>query len=372
LIQAIPVNCIINALHGARSSSSEDPLTKSRYIAESLASSTDGASSLARRSHTDAGLLAVAYGLGSAIGYTAANICLRSVSELDPVWTSCMKALPTVLAVLPVMIVRWAGGQPLFPRWTIGAMVVAAAVVGQLGGNVLFQWALNVIGLALDVPLTLGIMIVGGAVFGRWLLADPITPRMATAAMILLLAICILSVGASRIPDSTSVDAGASAEVHSAKVWPGGGLYSLAGVAAACVSGISYSLLSIAIRHATTEGTPRASILGTVCLVGFVGLGTITLLRSGVRDVFAPTRAQYAMMILAGVFNYVAFVALTKALHISSVFFVNTLNASQSTMSAVAGVVLFREKLTWELASGVLLTVVGLFLMRGKKRTELD
>jgi drug/metabolite transporter (DMT)-like permease len=61
-----------------------------------------------------------------------------------------------------------------------------------------------------------------------------------------------------------------------------------------------------------------------------------------------------------------AFAALTKALHLSSVPFVNALNASQSAMAAVIGVLLFREAFSLPLLSGVLLTAVGLLMMRGR------
>ena len=63
-------------------------------------------------------------------------------------------------------------------------------------------------------------------------------------------------------------------------------------------------------------------------------------------------------------FNLIAFVALTKALHLSSVMFVNGLNASQIAMAAIAGVLLFQEPITLAMGAGVLLTVFGLVLMR--------
>ena len=63
-----------------------------------------------------------------------------------------------------------------------------------------------------------------------------------------------------------------------------------------------------------------------------------------------------------------AFAALTKALHLSSVLFVNVLNASQTAMAAVIGVLMFGEASSWPMVLGVLLTVVGLLMMKGWRR----
>ena len=61
-----------------------------------------------------------------------------------------------------------------------------------------------------------------------------------------------------------------------------------------------------------------------------------------------------------------AFWALTKALQLSSVLFVNGLNASQTALAALAGVLMFDEPLTRAMVSGVALTALGLLLMRGR------
>ena len=77
---------------------------------------------------------------------------------------------------------------------------------------------------------------------------------------------------------------------------------------------------------------------------------------------------DYIAMLMAGVFNYVAFVALVYALQEASVYFVNALNASQTGMAALAGVFLFGEPFTYSAAIGIGLTIVGLLFMRkGKK-----
>ena len=76
----------------------------------------------------------------------------------------------------------------------------------------------------------------------------------------------------------------------------------------------------------------------------------------------------------AGIGNILAFVALTKALQLTTLLHVNLLNASQVAMAAVTGILLFDEAVTVPLVVGVLLTIVGLTLMRpvGSKEPERD
>ena len=61
-------------------------------------------------------------------------------------------------------------------------------------------------------------------------------------------------------------------------------------------------------------------------------------------------------MILAGLFNAVAFLALTKSLQLVPVVYFNALNATQAAMGALAGIMLFAEPSTWLLWLGVAMT----------------
>src|SRR5206468_1583530 len=114
-------------------------------------------------------------------------------------------------------------------------------LLGQIGGNISFQWALGQIGVALTVPLSLGGMILGAAILGRIFLYEPVTPKAALALAVLLAAICVLSVGAKQ----------ASISVADAPV----PLWRLVGgVAAACLSGIAYAILNVILRYCITRG----------------------------------------------------------------------------------------------------------------------
>ena len=77
-------------------------------------------------------------------------------------------------------------------------LTVLAGLCGQLAGNVCFQWSLGVVGIALAVPITLGSMILTGAISGTVVLGDQVTLEMIYASIVLILAICILSLGAGK------------------------------------------------------------------------------------------------------------------------------------------------------------------------------
>ena len=69
---------------------------------------------------------------------------------------------------------------------------------------------------------------------------------------------------------------------------------------------------------------------------------------------------QFGLMIAAGVFNLIAFMALINGLQRTTVVHANAVNASQVAMAAVAGVLLFAEPPTAWVLSGVCLTVFGI------------
>jgi drug/metabolite transporter (DMT)-like permease len=133
------------------------------------------------------------------------------------------------------------------------------------------------------------------------------------------------------------------------------------------LSGLAYSILGVVLRYASNRNTPLPSLLFTVGLVGVILLGGISLWRTDGSTLLSQSRPQLLPLVAAGLFNVMAFWALTKALQLSSVLFVNALNASQTAMAAVAGVLLFHEPLSGPMLSGVVLTAVGLLLMRNRR-----
>ncbi len=295
------------------------------------------------------------------MGYTAANACLRAVSDCDPIWVSAMKALPTLLLVGPWVAVQAWRGRKLFPGWRVLGLLALGALIGQLVGNVVFQWSLGVVGLALTVPLTLGTIILGGALLGRTLLHEPLTLRMLGAVLTLIAAITVLSLGAG--------DAHRSVAGPDPQAAAYGWLVAL-GVAGAMLSGLAYSILSVVIRYGVKGRASLSITLFTVSLLGVVSLGGWSQWRIGWQGMANTAPDDFGMMLLAGLFNALAFIALTKALQLANLVYVNALNATQATMAAIAGVVIFHEAPSPELAFGVLLTILGLLMMKQRTRAE--
>jgi drug/metabolite transporter (DMT)-like permease len=288
-------------------------------------------------------------GLFSAFVYTGANSFLRAASG-DPVWISAIKAVPTV-AIMGVVVAGLAmRGQRVLPQPRMLAGIALGGLVGQLGGNIAFQWALSQIGVALTVPLSLGGMIFFAAVLGRVFLYEPVTPKAAIALLLLLAAIAVLSLGARA----------ASQQVTQAPVPV---LRIVAGVTAACLSGLAYSVLNVILRYGVTRGAPLPATLFTVSIVGLVALGAIAYLRIGPRGMIETAPRDWLFMLAAGLCNTVAFFSLTKSLQLTSVVYVNALNATQATLAAIAGVLIFREPLSEWLAMGIGLTVAGLLVL---------
>ncbi len=305
-----------------------------------------------------AALWGTIYGAITAVGYTAANVCLRSVTDCDPVWVSCIKTIPTIVGVAPWLVVRWSRGERVFPPLPVVAALVAAGLLGQLGGNVAFQWSLGTIGLALTVPLCMGMIIIGSAVLGRFLLSESVTALTAVALTALLAAIWVLSLGAQGASNSI-------AELETASPW-----LVTAAVTAGCVAGLSYAVLGVTIRRAVIGVSTVSATTFCVAMVGLFSLTPLTIYRIGVTEMIHTGRADFGMMLLAGVFNLFAFLALTRALQITTLVYVNALNASQVAMASVAGIVLFQEQASPALALGVSLTVIGLLIMPRHKSVK--
>ncbi len=307
--------------------------------------------------------MGTAYGLVSALGYTAANTCLRAVADCDPIWVSAVKSFPIVVLVGPWLIAQYSRGERILPPARVLGALVLASILGQLAGNVLFQWSLGVIGIALAVPLTLGTIILSGAILGRVFLNEPLTSRILLSVVTLIAAISILSLGAGEAHQSIISGQTGLERLPS---W----LVLTAGVGAAALSGAAYSVLGVVIRYGVTG---RASITTTMVTVGLVGtlvLGGLSHWRIGIDGMRGTEQQDLAMMLLAGVLNAFAFLTLTKALQLTTVVYVNALNATQATMAAVVGIVLFSEAPSGELTLGVVLTIVGLVLMKQRRVAE--
>lgn len=320
--------------------------------------------SAAHAAHIPFGLDPLVFGsmcsIFSSVAYSASNVCLRSAAGSDPFLVSCVKAVPTMLVAVVLLLLSLSRGTLKFPSPKAFAALTVVGTIAQLGGNGAFQWCLSQVGLALTVPICAGSMIIAATVLARVWLGEGVSPRSAVALAILILSITVLSVGAERAPEI--------AETSLATPSPRPAVHVGIVLTAACLAGVAYAFLNVLIRKLVTGSFAMPFVLAIVSSVGVVSLGLASIGKIGWEGIEATPMSAIGVMFIAGSFNAMAFLALTKALQLVSMVQVNAVSASQSALAAIAGVILFREAPTASLLLGVLLTVLGLTLVdRGRK-----
>lgn len=297
-------------------------------------------------------VLGTILGILSAIAYTAANLGLRNVAQggnLDwAIFVSANKALPVTLVAWGLVAWRSARGLPGLPPKHLVIPLLLTGLIMQFGGNVMFQFALSRGGLALTVPLTFSMIIVTGAVLGRVLLKEPITPRMLMAMGTMMIAVVVLSQGAEAASDSLVQNASWRSTVLA--------------VVTACLSGVGYGSCGVMVRRCVTSNLSYSATIVLISSVGVVVLGALSVVRLGLPALVDVPGNVWLSMLGAGMANAVAFFSINAAYKRLSVVRVNLLNASQAAMAAAAGVLLFSEPNTWWIKAGTALTVFGLIL----------
>ncbi len=143
-------------------------------------------------------LAATVFGMVAAVMYTAANIALRQCVDVDPFLVSAVKAAPTVIVLGPFLAWMLVRRETIATSYKMVPRFIAASLLGQFVGNAAFQVSLGVIGLAASVPITLGVLIIGGAILGRVILHEPVRLRTILAMITLIAAVIVLS-----LPDAT-------------------------------------------------------------------------------------------------------------------------------------------------------------------------
>lgn len=313
-----------------------------------------------QRSGTRQALEGTALGILAAVAYTTANLGLRNVAaggDFDwALFVSANKAIPVTLIAWGLVAWRSANGLPGLPPRRLWVPLVLTGFVMQFGGNVMFQFALSRGGLALTVPLTFSTILVSGAVFGRLVLGEAITPKILIAMGAMMVAVAILSQGADTASQALVTDADWNATVLA--------------VLTACLSGIGYGSGGVMIRRCVTSHLSYSATIVFISSVGLFVMGPLAVFRLGLPAIGAVSLHVWLSMLAAGVFNAVAFFAVNAAFKRLSVVRVNLLNASQAAMAAMAGVVLFGEPNTWSLQAGTLLTITGLVLSARRDRPQ--
>ena len=297
-------------------------------------------------------------GAVSSIGYSAANVFLRAVDDCDPVWVSCIKAVPTILVVFPWLVWRYQKVESKFcpPKLVLG--LVLLSMTSHFLGNVGFQWSLNKIGISLAVPICLVVLIVTGALVDWWFLKDKPSRRTMWSMAILITAVVVLSIGGKE----------AFAQLKKTLEDSDSNPYLLAlAVGAVIVSGINYGFFGAVIKVVGNRDVSQPAIMTIISVTGFLFLLVISALNGSWRVGRNLEVENLLHMTLAGICNAIAFVALVSAIKILSVTRYNLVNASQAALGAITGAVIFHEPVSSWMVGGIVLTVVGLMVMKRNK-----
>ena len=307
----------------------------------------------------------------SALGYSGANVCLRKLAELqaDEMWVVCNKELVTVAVVGPWLLWRAARRLPVLPPPKTLAILLTVGLAVQMGANLGVQFAMGVVGLAIAVPAIFGVMLTASAVLGRVVLGERVSRRSAVAIGVLLASLPLLGVAADAARQAGSEASAVAAldathsDTATSKTLRHPPWKVAAAVAAACLAGAVYSVLTITIRHSVCGSANPGTIVFFVTITGVLVLGGLSVYRLGIPALLDTPPRQLAWMLAAGTFNLIAFLAITKGLELTTVVHVNVLNASQVAMAAVAGLIWFAESPSGWLIVGVCVTIAGVVMI---------
>ncbi len=284
----------------------------------------------------------------SALGYTATNICLRYLAvESHQGLVIAVKELVTVGVVGPWLVFRGLRGLRSWPRLPALVPLMLVGLATQLVANLGILWAMSVVGLAVTIPVALGVALVGSAFLGRIVLGERVTPRSCVAVGLLIASIALLKMGADQGARLSAVDP----------------FWAALAVAAACLAGVTFATLSVTIRRSVSGDVSPYAVVFIITGMGVISLGPLSVWQLGLDGLAATPPGDFGVMLLSGAFNLIAFLAITKGLQRTTVVHANVLNASQVAMAAVAGLVLFAEPPSIPLTLGICLTVVGTVLI---------
>jgi drug/metabolite transporter, DME family len=311
-----------------------------------------------RRRKAVAGVL---FAASSAIAYTLTNILLRGVADRSDLgwsaWLTFLKAAPSAIAAWALIFWGWRNGKRALAGWRSVGYLILSGLLMQVGGNLLFQYALSLGGLALTVSLCFAGLIIAGAAGGRLMLKEAVPLRTLVAMALLIAAVFVLQGGAEAATSVMHRDASRWAAAQ-AVFW-------------ACLSGACFGLGGVAIRHSMTGAGTLAGTVAPIATVGLVVPPMIAAGLLGLDGLAAIEPRVHAATLLAGTFNAIGFFAVSAAMARIPLTRVNLINSSQAALCAIAGVTWFGEPMNRWVVAGTVLTMVS-FVILGTGRPSVE
>lgn len=309
-------------------------------------------------------LSSIHIGLGfcvaSALGYTIANVLLRSLStNADHLLTIFVKESVAVVLLGPVILVLMLKGRFEWPSRRCTWLLVFAGIITQIGGNIPVLWSFSVVGMSIAVPIYIGMNLVGSALLGRIVLKEPVCIRTLCAIALLTVSVVLLNLGGSKAPDLNEISLGKQ----------------ILGASAAVLGGFCFAILAVSIRYALlTSETSKTSTFWVVVLMipaaGTYVFGPTIFFQSGFEVFLAVSPTHLGKMLAAGLVNFVAFIMLSKGLQMVPVVLVNITSTTQVAMGTLLGILIFHESLSVWLIAGLLTAMSGVMLIGSKGKSK--
>ena len=209
----------------------------------------------------------------------------------------------------PCLLVLTLRGRSVFPSLRLILQIFTAGLLLQLAGNLGSQWAMGVVGLAVNIPAFFGVTVIGAAILARVCLAEPIPTRSVAAMLVLLGALILLGIGAEKASQVSNTSEAASVTLTCLVL----------AVVASGVAGGTSAVLGVALRDALNKRVLPMTITFLVPFSGAITLGPTLLTRFGATTLANTPMEQWWLMFGAGAFNFIGFLSFVTGLQRTTV-----------------------------------------------------
>jgi drug/metabolite transporter (DMT)-like permease len=290
------------------------------------------------------------WGLLSPLGYTATYLCLRAAAvQVDPLVAAFFRSVPLLVAAWTMLLRQrqvGSAGITAWPGWRAIWPLIAVGLIFNVSGNATFQAALGIAGLTISAPVSGGAVLWGSALGGWWLLRERITLVPALGLLLLLASLPLLTTGGGG---------------GTGPVW--------LGAIAAAVAGLSFGGGNVIMRHTVMRrGFSQGLMLAPITTTGLLSLLVLILARHGLSAFAGLDAPTLGWLLVAGCFNVVGLVSVSRALALLPAARVGALGVLQTGLSSAGGILLFSEPLNPAVGIGLLLSLIGAILSQRRRR----
>jgi drug/metabolite transporter, DME family len=309
--------------------------------------------------------LGTIYCLMAPLAYAAYYVCLGDVaSKQNPAWVNCVQSSVGALIFGAYLAWQAVSGRRALPPWKELLTLLVIGLITQLGGVALVT-AMSLIGVGVTVTLQTGILLALAAILGLVVLGESVSWRQTAAIALIVVGVAVV-VFAKKSLEASAPAASAASPMPVASM-----LQTSLGVGMALLAGAAFAILVVGVRKTVTSATSPEAVVFLISVAGAVFLGPFCAARLGMHQLLATPPEDFGVMVGAGAMNALAFLLFSKALQWVPVVRVNvTNNALTMALTAVAGIIWFKEVWSLPLAMGIVLCIAGSVLISlGSKRS---